>query len=84
MDNLIYSPFVEITNHVSWKSVTGFKGEVYYMTEDERFYISRPIHSKRGWELSKRNIIDGIVVYSFLKAFSSLKTAKNYVANNLY
>lgn len=69
---------------VGWKPITGKKGEVYWMTKDERYYLSRPICSKRGWELSKRSVIDDVVVYSFLKAFSSLKKAKGYVANTYY
>lgn len=72
------------TNDVKWNPVTGNKGESFYMSEDERYYISRPLFSRKGWELSRRNVIDGVVVYTFVKAFNSLKSAKNYTANVLY
>ena len=67
-----------------WTPITGTKGENFYMSKDEKYYISRPVFSRKGWELSRRNVIDGVVVYTFIKAFSSLKAAKNYVANTLH
>ena len=78
MSNIILT---DSHNVVRWKPVTGTKGENFYMSKDEKYYISRPVFSRKGWELSKRSVIDGVVVYTFIKAFSSLKAAKNYVAN---
>ena len=70
--------YTTTTNIIYWKPVTGTKGENFYMSTDERYYISRPVFSRKGWELSRRNVIDGVV------AFSSLKAAKNYAVNVLY
>lgn len=81
MSNIILT---DSHNVVHWKPVTGTKGENFYMSKDERYYISRPIFSRKGWELSKRSVIDGVVVYTFIKAFSSLKAAKNYAENVLH
>lgn len=81
MSNIILA---DSHNIVLWKPVTGTKGENFYMSKDEKYYISRPVFSRKGWELSRRSVIDGVVVYTFIKAFSSLKAAKNYVANTLY
>ena len=62
MSNIILT---DSHNIVHWKPVTGTKGENFYMSKDEKYYISRPGFSCKGWELSRRSVIDGVVVYTF-------------------
>ena len=46
MSNIILT---DSHNVVHWKPVTGTKGENFYMSKDEKYYISRPVFSRKGW-----------------------------------
>ena len=62
MSNIILT---DSHNIVHWKPVTGTKGENFYMSKDEKYYISRPVFSRKGWELSRRSVIDGSCLYFY-------------------
>lgn len=64
MSNIILT---DSHNVVRWKPVTGTNGENFYMSKDEKYYISRPVFSRKGKEYNYVNLKSSFCSYQHRK-----------------